>query len=157
MNLTLYFENVRGSHFSLARVCRRARFATASFTSAKLSIQRRMTWRSLKDPSDTHGRLIAASKVNGTSVYNLTGAKLGSIYDVMLSKESGRAEYAIMSFGGFLGIGKKFHPLPWHVLTYSPEQDGYVIELGRRRLEGAPSYAVNTASPWDGRLRSSSH
>jgi sporulation protein YlmC with PRC-barrel domain len=104
---------------------------------------------SLANPSETHGRLIAASKVNGTNVYNLVGDKLGSIYDVMLAKGSGKAEYAIMSFGGFLGMGEKFHPLPWDVLTYSPEHDGYVVDLDRDRLEGAPSYAADDASLWD--------
>jgi len=104
---------------------------------------------SLNDPSDTHGRLIAASQVNGTNVYNLAGEKLGSIYDVMLAKDSGEAEYAIMSFGGFLGIGEKYHPLPWDVLTYSPEHDGYVVDLDRNRLEGAPSYAAGETGLWD--------
>ena len=104
---------------------------------------------SLDDPSDTHGRLIAASQVNGTSVYNLAGEKLGSIYDVMLAKGSGKAEYAIMSFGGFLGIGERYHPLPWDVLTYSPEHEGYVVDIDRSRLEGAPSYAADEPSRWD--------
>ena len=54
-----------------------------------------------ENPSDTGGRLIAASKVNGTNVYNTAGEKLGSVYDVMLDKASGRAEYAVMSFGAF--------------------------------------------------------
>jgi sporulation protein YlmC with PRC-barrel domain len=67
----------------------------------------------VKDPSDTSGRLIAARKVNGTNVYNTVGEKLGSVYDVMIDKRSGNAEYAIMSFGGFLGIGDSYHPLPW--------------------------------------------
>ena len=66
----------------------------------------------LNDPSDTHGRLIAASKVNGTNVYNRAGEKLGSIYDVMLAKELGKADYAIMSFGGFLGIGEQYPSPP---------------------------------------------
>jgi sporulation protein YlmC with PRC-barrel domain len=57
----------------------------------------------VSDPSDTRGPLIAASKVNGTTVYNTAGDKLGSVYDVMIDKGSGNAEYAIMSFGGFLG------------------------------------------------------
>jgi hypothetical protein len=104
---------------------------------------------SLDNPSDTHGRLIAASKVNGTNVYNRAGEKLGSIYDVMLSKGSGKTEYAIMSFGGFLGIGGKFHPLPWQVLTYSPDLDGYVVDLDRDRLEGAPAYAADEMGQWD--------
>ena len=66
----------------------------------------------VKDPSDTGGKLIAASKVNGTSVYNTAGEKLGSVYDVMIDKSTGKTEYAIMSFGGFLGIGDRYHPLP---------------------------------------------
>jgi hypothetical protein len=103
----------------------------------------------LNDPSDTYGRLIAASKVNGTSVYNLAGEKLGSIYDVILEKESGKAEYAIMSFGGFLGIGDMYHPLPWKELNYDPAQGGYVVDLDRRRLEGAPAYAANETGLWD--------
>jgi sporulation protein YlmC with PRC-barrel domain len=59
----------------------------------------------LNDPSDTGGQLIAASQVNGTNVYNRAGEKLGSVYDVMIDKQNGQVQYAIMSFGGFLGIG----------------------------------------------------
>ncbi|HTR17137.1 MAG TPA: PRC-barrel domain-containing protein [Acetobacteraceae bacterium] len=97
----------------------------------------------LDDTSNTSGRLIAASKVSGTNVYNLNGEKLGSVYDVMLDKITGRAEYAIMSFGGFLGIGERYHPLPWHVLNYRPSEGGYVVDIDRSRLEGAPSYEGN--------------
>ena len=103
----------------------------------------------LNDPSDTHGRLIAASRVSGTSVYNHTGEKLGSIHDVILEKQSGKAEYAIMSFGGFLGIGDVYHPLPWNVLTYDPRQGGYVVDIDRDRLEGAPAYRANENGLWD--------
>jgi PRC-barrel domain len=65
----------------------------------------------------TDGSLIAAEKVNGTNVYNRAGDKLGHVEDIMLDKASGRACYAIMSFGGFLGIGNKHWPLPWSALT----------------------------------------
>lgn len=92
------------------------------------------------NPDDTSGRLIAASKVNGTNVYNRNGDKLGSVYDVMLDKNSGKSEYAIMSFGGFLGIGERYHPLPWHVMKYSPREGGFVVDLDRSQLEGAPTY-----------------
>jgi hypothetical protein len=87
--------------------------------------------------------------VNGTTVYNRAGEKLGSIYDVMLEKISGRAEYAIMSFGGFLGIGDRYHPLPWQALTYDPSQGGYVVNIDRSRLAGAPSYAANETGMWE--------
>jgi hypothetical protein len=103
----------------------------------------------LNDPSDTKGRLIAASQVNGTSVYNRAGEKLGSIYDVMLDKRTGKTEYAIMSFGGFLGIGDTYHPLPWTALTYDTAQGGYVVDIDRQRLEGAPSYRANEMGLWD--------
>lgn len=101
------------------------------------------------DPSDTHGRLIAASKVNGTTVYNTAGEKLGSVYDVMIDKRSGKTVYAIMSFGGFLGIGDSYHPLPWQALTYDESQGGYVVNVDRARLEAAPSYRANDTSTWD--------
>jgi sporulation protein YlmC with PRC-barrel domain len=103
----------------------------------------------LNNPSDTRGRLIAASQVNGTTVYNQGGEKLGSVYDVMLDKRSGNVEYAIMSFGGFLGIGDTYHPLPWKTLRYDQVQGGYVVNIDRRRLEGAPSYAANDAGVWE--------
>ena len=99
--------------------------------------------------ADTGGRLIAASKVNGTSVYNHVGEKVGSIYDVMIDKSSGKTAYAIMSFGGFLGMGNSYHPLPWHQLTYDERQGGYVVNIDRSRLEGAPSYAVDDMTPWN--------
>jgi hypothetical protein len=62
--------------------------------------------------------LIASNKVEGTAVYNRQGEKLGEVYNFMVGKRSGEVAYAIMSFGGFLGIGQKYHPLPWNALTY---------------------------------------
>ncbi len=94
--------------------------------------------------------LIAASKVNGTSVYNRKGDSLGSIYDVMLNKRSGQVTYAVMSFGGFLGMGENYHPVPWKKLEYSPQHGGYVIDLDKRQLEGAPAYAPSDAPDWEG-------
>jgi hypothetical protein len=103
----------------------------------------------LNDPSDTGGRLIAASQVNGTNVYNRAGEKLGSVYDVMIDKQNGQVEYGIMSFGGFLGIGDSYHPLPWKALNYDPREGGYVVDIDRRKLEGAPSYTANDTTVWD--------
>jgi sporulation protein YlmC with PRC-barrel domain len=104
---------------------------------------------SLRDTSDTSGRLIAASKVSGTNVYNTAGEKLGSVYDVMLEKVSGEAEYAILSVGGFLGIGEKYHPLPWNELNYNTGQGGYVVKLDPSKLEGGPSYTASELQTWD--------
>jgi hypothetical protein len=86
--------------------------------------------------------LIASNKVEGTAVYNRQGEKLGEVYNFMVGKRSGEVAYAIMSFGGFLGIGQKYHPLPWNVLTYDTGKKGYVIDADKERLMGAPNYAV---------------
>jgi hypothetical protein len=104
---------------------------------------------SLNDPSDTGGSLIAASQVTGTNVYNRAGEKLGHVYDVMVNKQSGQVEYAVMSFGGFLGIGDTYHPLPWKALNYSPREGGFVVDIDKGRLEGAPSYAATDTTVWD--------
>ncbi|WP_246529706.1 PRC-barrel domain-containing protein [Microvirga zambiensis] len=84
--------------------------------------------------------LIASNKVEGTVVYNRQGEKLGEVYNFMVGKRSGEVAYAIMSFGGFLGIGQKYHPLPWNALTYDTNKKGYVIDADKERLMGAPSY-----------------
>lgn len=88
----------------------------------------------------TSGNLIAAERVNGTNVYNLKGEKLGHVEDIMIDKVTGKAIYAVMSFGGFLGMGEKQHPLPWSTLKYDQQQGGYVVDLDRKLLEGAPTY-----------------
>jgi hypothetical protein len=94
-------------------------------------------------------RLIASDKVEGTAVYNRQGEKLGSVYNFMVDKRSGQVEYAVMSFGGFLGMGDRYHPLPWRVLTYDTNQGGYVIDLDKRALEGAPSYEPGQEPSYD--------
>jgi hypothetical protein len=92
-------------------------------------------------------RLIASDKVEGTAVYNRAGEHLGSVYNFMVDKFTGCVAYAVMSFGGFLGIGERYHPLPWKVLTYDPRLGGYVVDLTRDQLEKAPHYALED-TPW---------
>jgi PRC-barrel domain len=91
----------------------------------------------------TSGTLIAAGKVKGTHIYNLQGEKLGTVDDIMIDKVSGKAIYAIMSFGGLLGIGEKYHPLSWSTLKYDERQGGYVVKLDKEMLENALTYGVN--------------
>ena len=97
---------------------------------------------------ETHN-LISADKVIGTAVYNRQGENLGSVYGLMLNKLNGQVAYAIMSFGGFLGMGESYHPLPWRVLSYDTRQNGYVVDLDRNQLKTAPSYTPNNAPDWD--------
>lgn len=84
--------------------------------------------------------LILSSRVVGTPVYDRAGNRLGHVDDLSIEKVSGRTVYAIMSFGGFLGIGEKFHPVPWPLLDYDVEQDGFVVPLDPAALKNAPSY-----------------
>ena len=59
------------------------------------------------------GSLIGSDKVEGTAVYGANDTKIGSIERVMIDKTTGRVSYAVLSFGGFLGIGDDHYPLPW--------------------------------------------
>ena len=95
------------------------------------------------------GDLIASDKVEGTAVYDRNGTKLGSVYNFMVEKRSGHVAYAVLSFGGFLGMGSSYHPLPWNQLTYEPAQGGYVVDLTREQLEGAPTYSDSDAPRWN--------
>ncbi|MBN9022158.1 MAG: PRC-barrel domain-containing protein [Rhizobiales bacterium] len=96
---------------------------------------------------ETHD-LIASDKVEGTNVYRSNGEKVGHIERVMLDKRSGKAAYAVMNFGGFLGLGEDSYPLPWSVLTYNTELGGYEVNVTDEQLQGAPKYARDEAW-WD--------
>jgi len=85
-------------------------------------------------------RLIASDKVEGTRVYNRQGERLGSVRNFMVGKRSGRVEYSVLEFGGILGIGSEFYPLPWDLLSYDDHQGGYVVDIDRAQLEGAPRF-----------------
>jgi sporulation protein YlmC with PRC-barrel domain len=103
---------------------------------------------SLDDTTNPSGRMIAAKQVQGTTVYNIGLEKLGSIHDVMIDKATGRIAYAVLSYGGFLGVGDKYYPLPWEKLRYETEMGGYVVDIDRDVLEGAPSYTDSATAAW---------
>lgn len=91
---------------------------------------------------DETAALIASDKVEGTTVYNKDAEKLGQIENFMVGKRSGRVEYAVLSFGGILGIGKDHYPIPWDRLDYDARLRGYVVDIGKDQLKDAPSYTV---------------
>lgn len=97
---------------------------------------------------DETSTLISADKVEGTPVYNRGGEKLGTVHSIMIDKRGGTVAYAVMSFGGFLGIGEEYHPLPWSVLDYDVKQGGYVVNLDRDILEGAPTIESSDDVDW---------
>jgi sporulation protein YlmC with PRC-barrel domain len=95
------------------------------------------------DYQNSANDVISSDRVEGTAVYNSAGDKLGSIDDLMIDKRSGQVRYAVLEFGGFLGIGTDRYPLPWNMLKYDTSKDGYVVPLDKARLESAPSYSAN--------------
>jgi hypothetical protein len=94
------------------------------------------------------GNLIGSDKVEGTAVYGADRQKIGSIKRVMLDKVSGKASYAILSFGGFLGIGDDYYPLPWQSLKYDTQLGGYLSNVSSEKLNGAPKYADDSSWNW---------
>lgn len=98
-----------------------------------------------------HTDAITASRVMGTNVYNTAGESIGSIEDVMLDKTSNSIMFAVIGFGGFLGIGEKYHAVPWSVLDYDVDRGGYVVPFSREQLEAAPVYSINELTGSDGK------
>ncbi len=94
------------------------------------------------------GNLIGSDKVEGTPVYGADSQKIGSIERVMIDKMSGKVSYAVLSFGGFLGIGYDHYPLPWQSLKYDTALGGYVTGITPKQLEGAPRYGNDNAWNW---------
>ncbi|WP_066552457.1 PRC-barrel domain-containing protein [Croceicoccus bisphenolivorans] len=95
-------------------------------------------------------KLILASRVENTSVFNEDGWLIGHIRDLSIDRESGQVVHAIMSFGGFLGIGNRLHPLPWSMLGYNAERHGYIVSLDKAALEQAPHYDADELEDFGG-------
>jgi hypothetical protein len=94
------------------------------------------------------GPLIANDKVEGTAVYDTNDKKIGTIARLMIEKTSGRVVYAVLGFGGFLGIGDDYYPLPWHSLTYDTGLGGYLTSVTADQLKGAPKYDTDDKWNW---------
>lgn len=97
--------------------------------------------------------LIASDKVEGTNVYRSDGDKIGHIERVMIDKRSGKVAYAVMGFGGFLGMGEDYYPVPWSLLTYNPSLDGYEVNISDAQLRNAPKYGQADTWDWSDRDR----
>ena len=101
----------------------------------------------LETQETTHS-LIGSDKVDGTAVYGPDQEKIGSIERVMIDKISGKVAYAVLSFGGFLGIGEDYYPVPWPTLNYDTNLGGYRVNLTKDQLEKAPSYSESEGWNW---------
>ncbi|MBL9063523.1 PRC-barrel domain-containing protein [Tabrizicola sp.] len=83
--------------------------------------------------------MVSSSDVNGTEVYNPAGEHLGRIDHLVIDKVSGQIAYAVMTFGGFLGLGEGMYPLPWKKFRFDKAIGGFVTDVSREQLTGAPS------------------
>ena len=104
-----------------------------------------------------HTRAILASKVQGTSVYNTAGDKIGEVEDIILDKTSNRIMYAALGFGGLLGMGEKYAPVPWSMLDYQPDKGGYVVPMSEDVIKKAPTYRLEDLTRDDGEIQTASY
>jgi sporulation protein YlmC with PRC-barrel domain len=86
---------------------------------------------------------IRAKTVIGTSVKDPTGEKIGEIEDIVLDKLSNHIVFAIVGFGGFLGMGEKYHPIPWSSLKYDEREGGYIVNFSKEQLKAAPADSID--------------
>jgi hypothetical protein len=93
--------------------------------------------------------LIASDKVEGTAVYGADQRKIGSLERVMIDKISGKVAYAVLSFGGFLGMGDDYYPVPWSTLKYDTNLGGYLVNLTKDRLDNAPKFNESRGWNWN--------
>jgi hypothetical protein len=97
---------------------------------------------------ETHS-LIGSDKVEGTAVYGADNQRIGDVKRVMIDKISGKVAYAALGFGGFLGLGEDYYPVPWSTLKYDTGLGGYRTNLTADRLKGAPKYSQSTGWNWN--------
>jgi hypothetical protein len=102
-------------------------------------------------PGSVH-KLIASDRVEGTAVCRPdTGRSIGTIQRLMIDKLTGQVAYAVMTFGGFLGLGERHFPIPWSALRYDPRWEAYVTDITPEQLKEAPSHAADEAFDWGDR------
>lgn len=104
-----------------------------------------------------HTRAIRATRVTGTSVYNDEGSSIGTVEDIVLDKTSSKIMFAVVGFDGFLGMGEKYHAVPWSLLTYDKGKGGYVVPMTKDALQSAPAYDINELTKHDGEIRNKSY
>ena len=97
--------------------------------------------------------LIGSDKVEGTAVYGPNDRKIGTVQRVMIDKISGKVAYAVVSFGGFLGMGEEYYPMPWPKLNYDTSLGGYRVDITEDQLKGAPKFILSTDWNWSDRSR----
>ncbi|MEP9353260.1 PRC-barrel domain-containing protein [Xanthobacter sp. KR7-65] len=103
----------------------------------------------MQDPNirETH-TLVASDMVVGTAVYDPNDNKIGNVERLILEKMSGQVSYAVLSFGGFLGLGEDYYPVPWQMLTYDESVEGFRVNLTKEQMDNAPKYGAGEDYDW---------
>ncbi len=91
--------------------------------------------------SSTNNRLLSTEDLRGTNVFGAAGDRIGAIDHLMLDRETGQVVYAVISFGGFLGLGEGHYPVPWRALRYNSDQEGYLTNINEAMIRDAPAFS----------------
>ena len=102
-------------------------------------------------------QLISSEDVEGTNVYDAGGKKIGDVDHLMIDKTSGRVGYAVISFGGFMGLGHSHYPVPWGALKYDPSLAGFRTNISEKQLKDAPEFSDNSWGDRDWEARTHRH
>jgi sporulation protein YlmC with PRC-barrel domain len=119
-----------------------------------VAVARTMRRNQMKEQTMTtatgHTSAIRAKKVIGTAVKNTAGQKIGQVEDIVLDKQSNNIIFAVVGFGGFLGMNEKFHPVPWSALDYDEMENSYVVPFTKEQLQAAPADSIDKLTRADG-------
>ena len=102
-------------------------------------------------------RLISSEDVQGTLVYGLGDQEIGEVDHLLIEKASGRVAYAVISFGGFLGLAHSHYPIPWSALKYDTHLGGFRTEIREEQLKDAPAFSDNSWNDRDWEARTHQH
>ena len=117
---------------------------TTSSTPGKTAPSGAAIIRAERDTSDGPGpEIMDADTLQGDNVVNSAGEDLGEIKAIMLDVAAGKIAYAVLSFGGFLGMGNKLFAVPWSALTMDAEEKRFILDVPKERLENAPGFDEN--------------
>jgi sporulation protein YlmC with PRC-barrel domain len=105
----------------------------------------------------TGNRLLSTEDLKSTKVFSIDGKEIGQIDHLMLERESGKVVFAVISFGGFLGLGHSHFPIPWKVLRYDNSHDGYLTNVTEQMLKDAPQFSDDTYGNSDWVARTNTH
>jgi len=92
---------------------------------------------------------LISARMDDVTVFDIDGRKIGNFHAAHIHRQTGLVEYAVLSIGGFLGLGQSYHPVPFRTLRYDEKLGGYIVAVTKALLDGSPSYRPDNAPTWD--------